>query len=489
MDAGRSVADAVVVGSGPNGLAAAITLARAGRTVRVLEAQDDAGGGLRSAALTLPGYLHDVCSAVHPLAIGSPFFAELPLGQHGLSWIHPPIPLVHALDGGQAVRLERSFDATITELGADGAAYRDFVGPLAASWSTLAPDLLAPLRWPRHPFALARLAPRALASAARLARRFTSTPARALLAGLAAHAFVPLEHALTGGFALMLAATAHAVGWPIARGGAQTIAKALLGVLASHGGQVETNRPIQRIDDLPDTRAVLFALTAKQVGSIAAPRLPVSYQKALADFRYGPAAYKIDYALAAPIPWTAEACHHAAVVHLGGTFEEVAAAERDCWQGRMPERPFVLVSEPTRFDPSRAPPGGHVAWAYAHVPPGFTGDATAALEAQIERFAPGFATRVRARTVRGPAALEAGNANLVGGDINGGAQTLRQFLFRPTARFDPYALPVPGLFIASASTPPGGGVHGMCGHMAARSALRWLVRHDQASARHGMKDG
>jgi phytoene dehydrogenase-like protein len=467
--------DAVVVGAGPNGLAAAITLARAGRSVRVLEANDQIGGGVRSAALTLPGYVHDLCSAIYPMGISSPFFGGLGLERHGLAWVSPPTPLAHPLDGGRAVTLERSVAETSAGLGeADGRAYGRLVDWLARRWDALVPGILAPRAVPRHPLAMARFGALALQSARRLATRFQGEPARALLAGLAAHAFVPLDRAMTAGFALVMAATAHARGWPFVGGGAQALADALAAELRAHGGAIETGRRVRALADLPEARAQLLDVTPRQLLAIAGDRLPARYRAALGRFRHGPAAFKVDYALDAPIPWSAAACRRAGVVHLGGTFEEIAAAEAEAWNGTVPGRPFVLVAQPSLFDPSRAPAGKHTAWAYAHVPHGTTDDVTTALEAQLERFAPGFLTRVLARSVRGPAQLEAGNANLVGGDITGGAQDFRQLWARPVARWNPYATPVPGLYLCSASTPPGGGVHGMCGHLAARAALRWL---------------
>jgi phytoene dehydrogenase-like protein len=467
--------DAVVVGAGPNGLAAAITLARAGRSVLVLEANDTAGGGVRSGPLTGPGFVQDLCSAVYPMAAGSPFFATLPLAEHGLRWVHPAVPLAHPFDDGTAAALERDLEETARGLGNDGPAYRRLVGPLARRWQALAPELLAPLRLPRHPLALAGFGLAAMQPAVRLfSRRFRQAPAAALLGGLAAHSFVPLEMRFTSAIGLVLSAAAHAVGWPFAAGGAQTLTDALVAVLRAHGGTLETGRRVNGLDELPEARAILLDLSPRQVLAVAGDRLPPRYRAALARYRFGPGAFKIDYALAAPIPWTAEACRRAGTVHLGGSLAEIAAAESESWAGVPPERPFVLVAQPSLFDATRAPPGQHTAWAYCHVPHACPVDMTGPLERQIERFAPGFRDRVLARRIRSPADLEAGNANLVGGDLNGGANDARQIFIRPTLRYDPYSTPVPGLYLCSASTPPGGGVHGMCGHLAARSALRFL---------------
>jgi phytoene dehydrogenase-like protein len=472
------VLDAVVVGAGPNGLAAAITLARAGRSVVVLEANDTAGGGARSGPLTGPGYIQDLCSAVYPLAAGSPFFRTLPLAEHGLRWVHPPLPLAHPFDDGTAAALERDLDATARGLGQDGRAYRRLIGPLVRHWDGLAPELLSPpRRFPRHPLALVRFGLAAMQPAASFfGDWFRGRPAAALLGGLAAHSFVALDRAFTSAIGLVLGAAAHTAGWPFAAGGAQTLADALVAELRARGGALETGRTVRSLDELPPSRAVLLDLTPRQVLAVAGGRLPDRYREALASYRYGPAAFKIDYALDGPIPWTAEACRRAGTIHLGGPLEEIASAEAACWEGRIPERPFVLVAQPSLFDPSRAPAGKHTAWAYCHVPHACSADMTAALEGQLERFAPGFGARVLARRVRGPAALEAGNANLVGGDLNGGANDAWQIFARPTLRFDPYRTPVRGLFLCSSSTPPGGGVHGMCGHLAARSALRFLAR-------------
>jgi phytoene dehydrogenase-like protein len=465
--------DAIVVGSGPNGLAAAITLAGAGRSVLVLEGAETPGGGCRSAELTLPGYVHDVCSAVHPLVAGSPFFRSLPLAELGVELVHPEAPLAHPLDDGGAVVLERSIDATSLGLGADGAAYRDLVGPLVRDAEGLIDGLLAPpLRPPRHPLALARFARHGLRSAVGLGERFSGERARALLAGMAAHSIRPLDAPLTAGFGLVLTILGHAVGWPVARGGSGRIADAMVALLHTLGGRLETGRPVTSLDELPPARAVLLDVTPRQLLAIAGGRLPPSYRRRLARFRYGPGAFKVDWALAEPIPWRSPDCARAATVHLGGTMAEIAAAEAAVAAGDHPERPYVLLAQQTIADPSRAPEGRHTAWAYCHVPAGSPVDMAERIERQVERFAPGFRDLVLARATRGPAQLERENPNQVGGDVTAGLQDLRQTLARPVARPDPYATPAPGIYICSASTPPGGGVHGMCGHLAARSALR-----------------
>ncbi len=470
--------DAVVVGSGPNGLAAAAALARAGWKVRVREANDTVGGGARTLPLTLPGFLHDHCSAVHPLALASPFFSELPLEAHGLRFLQPPIACAHPFDDGTAALLFRSLSETGATLGEDARAWSRLFEPLVRDFPALAGEVLGPvLHLPRRPLVLARFGARALLPARLLAERcFRGPRAQALFAGIAAHALQPLERPPTSAFGLLLGASAHAVGWPIPAGGAQAIANALASFVASSGGEVLAGARVRSLDELRGVRAALLDVGPRQLLSLAGARLPGGYRRALERFRYGPGAFKIDYALSAPIPWRARECGRAGTVHLGGTLAEIAAAEREAAAGRMPARPFVLVSQPTAFDPSRAPPGRHVAWAYCHVPHGFAGDATGALEAQLERFAPGFRELVLARAVRSPADLERDDANLVGGDIGGGAASLRQLLFRPAVRANPWSTPIPGLYLCSASTPPGAGVHGMCGYLAARTALRRAAR-------------
>jgi phytoene dehydrogenase-like protein len=464
--------DAVVVGSGPNGLAAAVELARAGRSVLVVEGADAIGGGTRTEELTLPGFRHDVCSAIHPLLLASPFFRALPLADHGLRTIQPPAPLAHPFRDGSAAVLERSLHSTGETIGADGDAWRRAFGPLVAAWESLVADALGPPRVPRHPLMLARFGAGALRPAASLAARlFRGDRAAALFAGCAAHAAQPLTRAPSAAFGLVLATLGHAVGWPVARGGSGSIAAALDSYLRSLGGDVETGRPVRSLADLPPARAVLLDLTPRQVLAVAGDSLPGRYRRALARFRYGPGVFKLDYALDGPIPWRADECLRAGTVHVGGTLAEIAAAEDAVARGRAPERPFLLVAQQSLFDDTRAPPGRQTAWVYCHVPNGCRLDLTDAVELQLERFAPGFRDLVLARAAHPPAALEKHDPNLVGGDVTGGVQDLRQLLFRPALRLDPYSTHAPGLYLCSASTPPGGGVHGLCGMFAARSAL------------------
>ncbi|MDQ6623088.1 MAG: NAD(P)/FAD-dependent oxidoreductase [Verrucomicrobiota bacterium] len=472
----RSAFDAVVVGSGPNGLAAAITLAQAGRSVLVLEANHSLGGGVRSAALTLPGFVHDVCSAVHPLAIGSPFFKTLPLERFGLHWIQPDLPLAHPLDDGRAAALQREVAATADSLGADAHAYARLMRPLVRDWEKLAPEFLRPiLHLPRHPLALARFGMGAIAPAALLARTlFRGEEARALFAGIAAHSFLPLDAPASAAVGLVLGMAGHAVGWPIPRGGSQALADALTSYLRELGGQIETQRRVESLADLPPARAILFDTSVWQFARIAGAQLPSRYRAKLERFRRGPGVFKIDYALSAPIPWQAAECRRAGTVHVGGTLDEIAAAERSVANGEHAERPFVLVAQQSLFDETRAPRGQHTLWAYCHVPNESSFDMSARIEAQIERFAPGFRDCILARHSTNSAALEKSNANLAGGDINGGAADLAQLLARPTFSATPYRTPIRGVYLCSASTPPGGGVHGMCGYHAARAALRDL---------------
>jgi phytoene dehydrogenase-like protein len=470
--------DAIVVGSGPNGLAAAITLARAGRSVLVVEGRDTIGGGLRTEELTLPGFLHDTCSAIHPLGVASPFMRSVPLAEHGVEWIHPPVPLAHPLDDGTAVLLERSIDETAAGLGGDAEAWRRLLAPLARDAEALTEGILAPPFPPRHPVAMARFGPRALRSAEGLGRStFDGERARALFAGNAGHAMLPLDAAASASFGLVLALLGHAVGWPLARGGSQTVAEALASILRSLGGELETGRPVESLDELvaqSHKPLVLLDVTPRQLLALAGDRLPPRYRRALERYRYGPGVVKVDFALAGPVPWRAAECARAATVHLGGTLEEIAAAEKDVSQGGHPLRPFVLVVQQSLFDDTRAPAGRHTLWAYTHVPNGsnLTEATVGAIEGQLERFAPGFADLVLERSVLGTAELEAHNPNYVGGDINGGSAALRQLFARPVARPVPYRTPIDGVYLCSSSTPPGGGVHGMCGLNAARAALR-----------------
>jgi phytoene dehydrogenase-like protein len=466
--------DAVVVGSGPNGLAAAIALARAGCSVLVVEAAETVGGGSRSAPLTMPGFIHDVCSAIHPMAVASPFFLTLPLGEHGLEWIHPPVPLAHPLDDGSAAVLERSVDTTALALGVDANAYRRLMGPLVAKATPLFRDLLGPIGLPRHPLLALRFAWRALRSARSLGRRFRTEPARALIAGLAGHAVLPLEKMPGAAITLMLGVAGHAAGWPMPRGGAQRLADALASYLCSLGGEIITGRRVHSLDELPTSRGVLLDVSPKQVLALAGQRLPARYCRRLHRYRMGMGVFKLDWALSGPIPWRAAACRHAGTIHLGGTFDEIAAAERLTWNGEHPAKPFVLLAQPSLFDPSRAPENRHTAWAYCHVPNGSVVDMTERIESQVERFAPGFRDLILARHRMNTADMERYNANYVGGDIIGGMADLWQVFARPVASLNPYATPARGLFLCSASTPPGGGVHGMCGWHAAQAALRSL---------------
>jgi phytoene dehydrogenase-like protein len=469
----RQEYDAVVIGSGPNGLAAAITFAQSGRSVLLLEARETIGGGTRTKELTLPGFRHDVCSAIHPLALASPFFRSLDLAVHGLTWVDPPVPLAHPLDDGSAVLLHRSVDATAEGLGEDAAAYRRLIGPVVQNWDKLIHDLLKPLAPPRHPFALLRFGPLAMRSAAGLARaRFKGERARALFAGNSCHSILPLEHWSTAAFGLMLSMLGHAVGWPIARGGSQAIADALASYLTSLGGTIKISKTVSSCGAVPKARALLFDVTPRQLHAVAGPLLPDAYRRRLESFRHGPGVFKVDWALDNPIPWKDPACLQAGTVHIGGTLEEIAAAELDVARGVTPERPFVLLSQPSLFDTTRAPRGMHTAWAYCHVPNGCTVDMTHRIEAQIERFAAGFHDRIVARHVMSPADMEAYNPNYIGGDIVGGVQGFRELFVRPLGQWRPYATPVKGIYICSSSMPPGGGVHGMCGYLAARKALR-----------------
>jgi phytoene dehydrogenase-like protein len=470
---------AYVVGSGPNGLAAAIVLARAGLTVEVFEAEAEAGGAVRTLPLTMPGFLHDFGSAVHPFAAGSPFFVTLPLGDFGLEWIHGESPLVHPLDDGSAVVLDKDLTKTERLLGLDGKEWRRLVEPAATDWPAFAEDSLRPmLHMPRHPLRMAGFGLTALRPAQTFARsHFSQQRTRAAFAGLAGHSLLGMDQPLSATVGLMFAITIHAVGWPIPRGGAQAISKALIGYLESLGGKVHTARRIDiaAFRELEAEGAlILFDTTPRELLGLARERLKPKMQEALGRFRHGPGAFKIDYALSSPVPWRAADCYRAITVHVGGTMEEIAEAEDAVAHGRCPEKPFVLVVQPTLFDPSRAPEYKHVLWAYCHVPNGSTFDMTERIEAQIERFAPGFRDCVLARHVSTPATLEAMDANLVGGDIGGGALTMRQMLFRPT--LGAYSTGVPNLYLCSASTPPGGGVHGMCGYHAAQLALKNMGR-------------
>ncbi|HKU43296.1 MAG TPA: NAD(P)/FAD-dependent oxidoreductase [Polyangiales bacterium] len=463
--------DAVVVGSGPNGLSAAVVLAASGLRVVVLEGQSEAGGGMRSAELTLPGFVHDVCSTVHPLGAASPLFHQLDLERHGLTWVHPPAPVAHVLAPGDTVTLERSIDETARQLGRDAAAYRSLVEPFVARFPQLIEMILAPLRWPEDPLLFARFGLHALPSMRYLAGRFREPRAGALLAGIAAHAMLPLEKLVTASFALVLGLSGHGVGWPIARGGSRAICDALLACLRAHGGELVTDHRVHSLTSLPKARAYVLDVTPRQLIQIAGDRLGSSYVARLRCFRYGAGVYKMDWALDGPIPWLDPRCARAGTVHLSGDGAAVSRSEALVARGRLSEAPFVLLVQPTLFDATRAPPGKHIAWAYCHVPHGSNLDASALIEAQIERAAPGFRDLVLGRATLNAVELEQHNPNYVGGDISGGASDLLQLFFRPVARVDPYATPAPDVFVCSSSTPPGGGVHGMCGYWAARSVL------------------
>ena len=473
----RASLDAVVIGSGPNGLAAAIAIARAGYSVRVYEAQPTLGGGMRSAELTQPGFVHDVASTVHALVSMSPFFKSLPLAQFGLEFAQPAAPFAHPLDDGSAVVVERSIDDTTKALGGnDGRAYAKLITPFVQSSERLMETLLGPFSL-RHPIRMAKFGRFAGRSASSLARRqFESERTRAMFAGVAAHCMVPLEKLATSGYALGLIIAAHSVGWPVARGGSQQASNALAAYLRSLGGEIETGAPIESLDALPTSRVILCDVTPRQLVRIAGKRLGGLYRWRLSRFRYGPGVFKMDWALNSPVPWKASECARAGTLHLGGSLGEISESERAVWEGRVSDKPYVLVVQPTRFDPTRAPEGKHTLWAYCHVPNGSTVDMRDRIEAQIERFAPGFRDCIIQRSVTTPAELERGNANLVGGDISGGAADLAQLYARPIVSLHPYRTSIDGVFLCSSSTPPGVGVHGMCGFHAAEDAIRYLEK-------------
>ncbi len=472
----RGTYDAVVVGSGPKGLAAAVELARNGGRVAVLEAADTVGGGTRSAEITLPGFVHDLGSAIHPLGYASPFFASLPLEEHGLEWVHPPAPLAHPFDDGSAVVLEHSVSATAAELGPDAGAYERLMRGVVEDAPGLASYFVGSPRLIRHPLALAASAVRSARSARGLAESvFQGEKARGLFAGNGAHSFLPLEKPPSALFGLVLGTLGHAFGWPFPKGGSQRIADALASYLVSLDGEIYADSRVASVEDVPRTRAVLFDVTPRQLLDIAGRHFTERYRSGLKRYRYGPGVFKVDFALDGPIPWEAEGCRRAGTVHLGGTLDGVAAGEAAVWREEHPERPFVLLAQQSLFDATRAPEGKHTVWAYCHVPNGSTFDMTGRIEGQIERFAPGFRDRILAKAAHGPADLERQNANLVGGDINGGVADLRQLFTRPVLKLNPYSTPARGLYICSSSTPPGGGVHGMSGYLAAKAALRYLT--------------
>ncbi|CAM3918876.1 NAD(P)/FAD-dependent oxidoreductase [Mucilaginibacter galii] len=464
--------DAVVVGSGPNGLAAAIMLQQNGLQVLLLEGKAEIGGGLRTAELTLPGYQHDICSAIHPLAVNSPYLQTLPLQQFGLDYIFPDVPAAHPFDDGTAAILKSSLADTAQLLGTDAQAYQQLIQPLVNSWPGIAPNVLGPLSWPKHPLDMARFGLKGLQPATVLARLFKTTQARGLWAGMAAHAIQPLTNYATAAAALVLLTQAHLKGWPLPRGGSQAIANSMAAYFRSLGGQIETNTYISNMSQLPLARAVLFDVTPRQLLQIAGHRFSPLYQYQLKRYRYGMGVFKVDWALDGPIPFTASSCMQAGTVHLGGTLEEIAAGEQQAANGQHAERPFVLLAQQSLFDNSRAPQGKHTAWAYCHVPQGSTKDMTQAIENQVERFAPGFKDLILARSTMNTLQMEAYNPNYIGGDINGGVLSLSQLFTRPALRWSPYRTSAKGLYICSSSTPPGGGVHGMCGYYAAKRVLK-----------------
>lgn len=475
--------DVVVIGSGPNGFAAAIALAREGLAVRIVEARDIPGGGMRSLPLTVPGCIHDLCSAVHPLGFASPFFRTLSLERYGLTWQQPATPLAHVMADGRAVTLERSIEATAIQLGRDADAYRRLVTPFVENFDRLLEMVLGPLRVPASPLLFARFGLSALRSMCGLQRRhFTEERTGGLLGGIAAHAMVPLTSLGTASFALVLGLAGHAGGWPVARGGSRSIADALLRCFEAHGGELVTGERVTTLAQLPRARAYVFDVSPRELLSICGERLPPHYRRRVARFRHGPGVSKVDWALRGPIPWRDDACARSATVHLSGTLDDVTAAEAAVNRGELSPRPFVLVGQPGVCDPTRAPEGLHTGWAYCHVPAGSDVDASVAIEAEIERAAPGFRDLVLARHAMTAVELERDNPNYVGGDISGGVSDLWQLFFRPVARLDPYSTPAPDIFICSSSTPPGGGVHGMCGYWAARSVLARVFGRRRISA-------
>ncbi|MGD9648032.1 MAG: phytoene desaturase family protein [Pirellulales bacterium] len=477
MSRSSTILDAVVIGSGPNGLVAAIELARAGHSVAVLEARDQIGGGLHSAELTLPGYVHDVCSACHPMGVLSPALRSMPLAEHGLRWIYPSASVAHPLDDEPAVVLRKSLAETAAELGPDARAYLRLFAPFLPRSEELLGDLLGPLRIPRGPLRMARFGlPGLLPAAAHFRWRFQGVRARALLAGCTAHSILPFDRLFTSAVGMIFALSGHLVDWPVAAGGSQSIADALAAYLRALGGTIETGRLVRTLGNLPASRVVLFDTSPDQLAEIAEAELPAGYVRRLRRYRYGPGVFKLDYALAGPIPWRDPRVLEASTVHVGGTLDEIAWAESEVWRGRHPDRPFVMVVQQSQFDSSRAPDGKQTGYMYCHVPAGSDVDQTAAIERQIERFAPGFRDLVLARHATTATDFAQFNPNFVGGAVTGGAADVYQLFTRPVARLDPYSTPNRRLFICSASTPPGGGVHGMCGHFAAQSAIRRLRR-------------
>jgi phytoene dehydrogenase-like protein len=468
--------DAIIVGSGPNGLAAAITLQRHGLMVLLIEAKNTLGGGLRSGTLTIPGFVHDICSAIHPMAVASPFFASLPLKSHGLEFIFPEICAAHPLDNGKAIVLSRSLEETARGMGSDGEVYRKMIEPIVDSWPSLAADVLGPIAFPAHLVPFARFGLSAIQSAVAIGKRFATTEARSLWAGMCAHSMLPFTKASSAAIGLVLMAVGHVHGWPIARGGSQKIADALASYFTSLGGKIETGLFVKSLAQLPTAKTVIFDVCPKQLLQIAGHKLSSLYKWQLRRYRYGMGAFKVDLALDGPIPFTSELCRQAGTIHIGNTFGEIARSEVAAWNNKHVDKPFVLVAQQSVFDSSRVSDGKHTAWAYCHVPNGSIKDMTSAIETQIERYAPGFRDRIIGRHVMSPSDLETYNPNYVGGDINGGAIDIAQLFTRPALRFSPYRTSAKGIYICSASTPPGGGVHGMCGYHAARRVLRDIFK-------------
>ncbi len=468
---GRTEFDAVVVGSGPNGLSAGIRLQQAGLSVLILEAKDTIGGGTRSAELTLPGFVHDVCSAIHPLAAGSPFFKALPMKEHGLEFISPPLQAAHPLDDGRAAALYLSLQETAQALGGDEASYKSLLEPLVSGWDKIAEDVLGPLTFPKYPVAFARFGMKALTSSSHLVNKFRTPEARALWSGMAAHSIQPLTNIATSAVALVLLISAHTSGWPFPKGGSGQIAAALASYFTSLGGKIETSVVVRSMSQIPSAKAVLFDLTPRQMLAIAGDRFSSFYRWQLERYRYGMGVFKIDWALDGPTPFVASSCRSAGTVHLGNTYEEIATAEAMVWKGKHPDKPFVLFAQQSLWDTTRAPNGKHTAWAYCHVPHGSTLDMTAQIEHQVERFAPGFRDLILARHTFNAAEMEMYNPNYIGGDINGGVNDIGQIFARPALRWSPYRTSANGIYICSSSTPPGGGVHGMCGARAAELVL------------------
>lgn len=464
--------DAVIVGAGPNGLSAGIRLALEGLSVKIIEASDTIGGGMRTSELISAGYRHDICSAIHPMAINSPFFKRLPLSKYGLEWIHPTYPTAHPLDNEPAAILYQELQETAFHLKNDENYYKTLVEPIRNNWANLSKDFLGPLRIPKHPFQMARFGLKALQPATHFQKNFASQRAKALFAGMAAHSILPLNAVVTTAIALVFFGAGHTGGWPLPKSGSQSIADALGKYFESLGGEIETGRPINSMNELPKSKAILFDLSPQQISTIVGDRFPTSYRNKLKNYRYGSGVFKTDYILKEPVPWKDPECRRAGTVHLGGTFEEIAASEKEIDQGGHPDKPFVLVAQQSLFDKTRTPDEKETLWAYCHVPNGSTVDMTDAIENQIERFAPGFKDVIEAKVTMNTNDFQDYNANYIGGDINGGRQDIRQLFSRPVNLINPYATPVEGIYICSASTPPGGGVHGMCGYHAASLVLK-----------------